>query len=228
MTRSSTFKPAPRRIKTVSGILLCCLIVLAAPIQADDKKASRERQALRRAQQQLSQVQAQVGTLEQEKARLAEELDTAQKSMQSEATRLQREVKVGKRQQTSLARELAEVKAALGVSTQRLGEAQTTLSDTTNKLTETARMLQQTDAAKRELEALKLRNERDMASCERNNLALYQIGRSLMDRFEKKTCGETLAQGEPFTGLKRVETENLLEKYRDQLEEQKWIKPPGY
>ncbi len=48
-----------------------------------------------------------------------------------------------------------------------------------------------------------------------------------MTRFEQKTCGEILAQKEPFTGLKRVEVENLLEEYRDKLDEQKLIKPPG-
>jgi len=80
---------------------------------------------------------------------------------------------------------------------------------------------------KQNLEAIKVRNERDMASCERRNLALYEVGRSLMDRFEHKTCGETLAQKEPFTGLKKVETENLLEEYRDKLDDQKLIKPPG-
>jgi hypothetical protein len=42
-----------------------------------------------------------------------------------------------------------------------------------------------------------------------------------MDRFEHKTCGERLAEKEPFTGFKKVETENLLEEYRDKLDDQK-------
>lgn len=62
---------------------------------------------------------------------------------------------------------------------------------------------------------------------EGKNLKLYQTGRELMTRFEQKSYGEILAQKELFTGLKRVEIENLQEEYRNKLDEQKLIKPPG-
>jgi hypothetical protein len=48
-----------------------------------------------------------------------------------------------------------------------------------------------------------------------------------MTRFEQKSCNEILVQKEPLFGLKRVEIENLLEEYRDKLDEQKLIKAPG-
>jgi chromosome segregation ATPase len=213
----------PTRLGAWSLALLLCLSGVAVHAEASDKKASREREALRRVQQQLSQVQGQMTTLEQEKSKLAEDLDKVQassKAVESKAARLQRELKAGKQQQTSLAQELAAAREALAMATRNLAETQKTLS-------ETSRALQQTEAEKRNLESLKTRNEHEMAACERRNLALYEIGRSLMDRFEHKTCGETLEQKEPFTGLKKVETENLLEEYRDKLDEQKLIKPPG-
>ena len=208
------------------AVLLC--LGMLSPTHAADKK-SREREALRRMQQQLSQVKGQVGTLEQEKAKLLEDLNKVQASseaVESEAARLQGEVKASKRQQLSVTKELTLLKERLATTEQRLSETQKTLTETTAKLTETTRTLQQTDTEKRNLEAVKVRNEGDLTSCERKNVALYQVGRSLMDRFERKTCGEILAQKDPFTGLKRVETENLLEGYRDKLDEQKWIKPP--
>ena len=203
-------------------------MAMLSPAHAADKK-SREREALRRMQQQLSQVKGQVGTLEQEKAKLVEDLDKVQassKAVESEAARLQGEVKASKRQQISATKELTLLKEKLATTEQRLSETQKTLAETTTKLAETTRTLQQTDTEKRSLEAVKVRNEGDLTSCERKNVALYQVGRSLMDRFEKKSCGEILAQKDPFTGLKGVETENLLEEYRDKLDEQKWIKPP--
>ena len=214
----------------LSLTVLLCVVNLLSPALAADKKSSREREALRRVQQQLSQVQGQVGTLEQEKTKLTEDLNKIQassKAVESEAARLQGEVKASKRQQLSSAKELTLVKEELATTAQRLAETQKTLAETNTKLAETARTLQQTDAEKRSLEAVKVRNEGDLNSCERKNVALYQLGRSLMDRFEHKTCGEILAQKDPFTGLKRVETENLLEEYRDKLDDQKWIKPPA-
>ena len=116
--------------------------------------------------------------------------------------------------------ELAQVKETLAATAQQLAETRKTLAEATQTL-------QQTEAAKRNLETVKASNERDIASCERKNLALYEVGRSLMDRFEHKTCGEVLADKEPFTGIRKVETENLMEEYRDKLDDQKLIRPPG-
>jgi chromosome segregation ATPase len=211
------------KLAPLSLAVVLCLAGISTHAEASDKKASREREALRRVQQQLSQVRGQLSVLEQEKARLSEDLDNAEgssKAAENKAARLQREVSAGKRQQASLVNELAKAREELVTVNRDLAETRTNLAETT-------RTLQQTEAEKRDLEAVKVRNEREMASCERKNLALYELGRSLMDRFEHKTCAETLAQKEPFTGLKQVETENLLEEYRDKLDSQKHVKPPG-
>lgn len=214
---------APTRLGTLSLALLVCLASITLHAEASDKKASREREALRRVQQQLSQVQGGMATLEQEKTKLTADLGEAQessKAMESKAARLQRELGSSKQQVSALANELTLAKEELATTSQQLAETSKTLAGTTQSL-------QQTEAEKRNLEAIKARNEREMASCERKNVALYEVGRSLMDRFEHKTCGETLAQKEPFTGLKQVETENLLEEYRDKLDDQKLLKAPG-
>jgi len=210
------------RLGMLSLALLLCMAGASVDAQAADKKASREREALRRVQQQLSQVQGEMAALEQVKAKLAVDLEKAlssSKAVEGKMARLQREINAGKQQQSALAKELTQVKEELATTAQQLAETKKTLAETTQTL-------QQTDAEKRNLEAIKARNEREIASCERKNLALYEVGRSLMDRFEHKTCGETLAQKEPFTGLKQVETENLLEEYRDKLDEQKIVKAP--
>lgn len=226
---SAYLRPTPARKNALSIVLLLCLTGATLHAGAADK-SGREREALHRVQQQLSQMQGQVGALEEEKSRMAEELDKAQKSsksVESKAARLQRELGAGKQQQVSLTKELTANKEELATATQRLAETQKLLTETSSKLVETTRTLQQTDAEKRNLESIKQHNERDIASCERKNGALYELGRSMMDRFENKSCAETLVQKEPFTGLKQVETENLLEEYRDKLDDQKLIKPPG-
>jgi small-conductance mechanosensitive channel len=204
-------------------LLLLCMCGVSLHAEAADKKAGREREALHRMQQQLAQVQGQIATLEQEKAQLTDDLEKSQaasKAAAGQSASLQREVKAGKQQQASKAKELALAKEESGTTAQQL-------ADTRKKLDETARALQQATADKSNLEAIKSRHEREISACESKNLALYKVGRSLMERFEHKTCGETLAQSDPFTGVKKVETENLLEEYRDKLDEQKLVKPPG-
>jgi chromosome segregation ATPase len=203
--------------------ILLCLAGASLHAEASDKKDSREREALRRVQQQLVQAQGQVAALEQEKAKLTEDLGKAQaasKTAEGQSVILQREVKAGKQQQSSQANELALVKAELNTTAQLL-------ADTRKRLDETTRALKQADSDKSNLEAVKTRNEREISACESKNMALYGLGRNLMERFENKSCGEILVQGDPFTGIKKVETENLLEEYRDKLDDQKIIKPPG-
>ena len=213
----------PARLAALSLALLVCMAVVAPHADASDKKASREREALRRVQQQLSQVQGDLAAAEQEKAKLAADLEKAQASSKAEAGKvasLQHGLGTSKQQLTAVTGELAQVKETLATTAQQLAETRKTLAETTQTL-------QQTEAAKRNLETVKASNERDIASCERKNLALYEVGRSLMDRFEHKTCGEVLADKEPFTGIRKVETENLMEEYRDKLDDQKLIRPPG-
>jgi hypothetical protein len=41
----------------------------------------------------------------------------------------------------------------------------------------------------------------------------------MMAKYRDKTCQDALAQAEPFTGLKRVEVENLLETWRDRADQ---------
>ena len=62
---------------------------------------------------------------------------------------------------------------------------------------------------------------KDLAASEAKNLQLYKYSVELMDRYKNKGVWSGVAQMEPFTGLKRVEIENLLDEYRDKLEAQK-------
>src|SRR3569833_3481145 len=70
----------PARLGTLSLALMVCMASLAPHAEATDKKARREREAMRRVPQQLSQVQGQLDAVEQEKARLAADLEQSQAS----------------------------------------------------------------------------------------------------------------------------------------------------
>lgn len=212
-------------------LALAIAAMLWGPVwAASDKKQNREREALRRAQTQLQQVQGQVSALEQEKAALGKERDQARKEAQAARGKLrkrERDLAEEKTRGEQLAKELEGAKQDLSAARTRLADTEGKLAETAKTLFQTQQTLARTEADKRALESLKVRQEKDIAACEGKNLKLYQTGRELMTRFEQKTCGEILAQKEPFTGLKRVEMENLLEEYRDKLDEQKLVKPPG-
>lgn len=217
----------PNRLMT-----LFLLMTFVSPlVQADaERRASRERELLRRVQGQLQQAQAQLGTLEQEKARLAQSLAEAEKARNAargQLGRLNRDLAQERQQREVLQKDLdlarqeaAQLRSQLAQERERLSGSQATLAETQARLRDT-------EAERQGLERAKARLERELAASEERNRALYALGRELMVRFENKTCGEILAEKEPFTGLRRVQTENLLEYYRDKLDEHKLIKPPG-
>ena len=53
-----------------------------------------------------------------------------------------------------------------------------------------------------------------VTACERNNDALYKSSLELIDLYEHKGVMTALMQKEPVTKLKRVEIENLMDRYR--------------
>lgn len=208
-------------------------LILANPSGASDKKANREREMLRRVQVQLQQAQSQVGGLEQEKAKLAQDLAAAEKgakaasAARAQASRLKADLAREQEQREVQAKELETARQDIAALRERLAQTEKQLAESSQKLQETTQTLARSEAERQTLEAIQARQTREIALAEEKNLALYQLGRDLMVRYENKSCGEILVQKEPFTGLKRVQIENLLEEYRDKLDEQRILKPPG-
>jgi chromosome segregation ATPase len=211
-------------------LFLIALSVAGAAGAASDRKANREREALRRAQMQLQQTESKLGEVEREKARLGRELEEATKAQQAareETAALGRELQRAREQGRAAGQELEGVRQSLATTREQLTDSQRQLAEAHRALAETRRTLEQTQGEARGLEAVKTRRERELALCEDNNRKLYELGRELMVLYERQGVGDVLARREPFTGLRQVEVENLMEAYRDKLDEQKLIKPPG-
>lgn len=209
--------------RIAAWLLIAAMLVTAGIADAADKKDSREREMLRRVQLELQQAREQSAVLEEEKNKLAQDLEQAAKAgkiAQARAARLGRELKDEQAKRVLTEKELA-------AANQRLAETEARLADTSKNLAETSRNLQQTEAEKKQLETIKTHNEREIALCEDKNGKLYKYGRELMVRYENKSFNDVVKQREPFTGLKQVEVENLLEEYRDKLDAEKIIKAPG-
>jgi chromosome segregation ATPase len=57
------------------------------------------------------------------------------------------------------------------------------------------------------------------AACEQKNIGLAKFGFELIDRFEKRSGWNILRTGDPVFRFRTVEEENLLESYRDRIDE---------
>lgn len=174
------------------------------------KDQKRERQALRRMQQQLTEIQQQKSAVDQEKTVLEDalkktqnEIDVHKRSTASAAAKahlLEKEIETANSEKAELRARLDEAaKQNQAVSTQR-DQLEQDLKTTASVLA-------------KENEQRKL--------CETNNAALYGIGRELVDWYGRKGAFHAILEAEPFTRMKSVEMENLLENYREKLEGQR-------
>ncbi|WP_332749086.1 hypothetical protein [Hydrogenophaga sp.] len=201
------------------GLILALLMagVGGSALAQDNKKATREREALRRAQQQaqkagqdLTALQEKFNTAEQERTKLADEVEGAQSRARNESARgqrLQRELQAATTERDALRTE----KAGLD---QRLQE-------TTARVAQLERDLAAARQRGKQLDAQGVAQGAQIAACEERNTKLYATGRSLIEQCRDRSANDSVLRLEPFTGIHRVGIENMLESHRDQLDEQK-------
>lgn len=201
-----------------AAVLLLALASLSTGALAqDDKRANREREALRRAQQQvqratqeISTLQQQLGTAEQERQRLSGDAEALQQQARSEAARGQR-----------LSRELSAATAerdALRTDKAALEAQVKTLQERVAKL---ERDLTVANDRGRALDAQGKTLSGELAACSTRGHGLYQVGRALIDDCRAYQADVKESRLEAFTGLGRVGLENILQTYRDKLDEHK-------
>jgi chromosome segregation ATPase len=82
-----------------------------------------------------------------------------------------------------------------------------------------------TEAQKAKLQSQVIVLQRRIDDAETKNLALYNIGKEVLNRYERFGLGTALTAREPFVGITKVKLENLVQDYSDKLTDQ--IVKPG-
>jgi chromosome segregation ATPase len=201
------------------------LPLLIAPLlhaaQAEDGKPNREREALRKAQQQLAQT-TQARTALQEKLTLTEkDLEELRKNVDKLQTRSSSESAKNKSLQTELAA------AALETQTLRTqkSDLEQRLATATARIASTEKELLQAQQQRKLLtENLQAKNLQ-VTSCLQNNKDLYAAGRGLIEQCRDESNSARLLRLEPLSGTSKVLLENKMEAVRDKLDAAKILPP---
>ncbi len=180
--------------------LSCCVVTLlfAAPTHAQDANAQRALQKaefmLRQATNEKAQLQTQVDTLKQQVDKLTHALAETKTAADSGKQKMQREY---------------------GSAIEQWKQHDTQLGD---ELSATKQQLVEQTGQRKMLEAQLQKQTQNFSICYDNNKKLYDINSQLLGRYENKGLVDVLEQKEPFTGIKQVEVENLVQDYRYQLD----------
>lgn len=219
-------------MKPGSGKILAIFLalLLAYPAVAADKKEGRQRDAARRLAQSLKQVQGEKAQLEQEKAALNEQLQTQQKeadSIKSSLSWANRRLKNLQADLEALRKEKSELEglqqktdAALTQARGELEKTRKSLADTSEQLKAAQKDIRVEEGQRKELAGKLDKKEQMLAVAEQKNEKLHQFGLELIKIYEHPGLLESIARAEPFTQIKRVELENILQDYRDKLDDQ--------
>jgi chromosome segregation ATPase len=186
------------------------------------KQAARERELLRRAQAAQKQAEEARGTLEAEKSKLADQLKDAESRAAKVAGSASKERKRADDLQRSLdetvrARDLLQ-KDKDGL-TVRVAEVEKQLRETQAELARIRSALAEREAALTDSKAFGARETTARQEAEQKNARLYALSRDLIDKYRSQGFWDSVKRREPFTGLKQVEVENLLEGYRDRADD---------
>jgi hypothetical protein len=191
---------------------LLLLPSLPAAEQADIEAKLRE--GLRATMLQLRDSQAKTAELQAQQA-----VDAAKiKVLEAQVAKITRESGDAK---LAADKTIADQKELLAKQDERNAkqlEALAKWKDAYNRLVDQARAI---DSKRAALAADKIQLTRQLEDTQRRNLALYDLGREILKRYEHYGLGDAIAAREPFSGIAKVKLQNYLQDKADSLADQK-------
>lgn len=207
--------------------MLLAATVAAQPALAADKKDKAVREAQRRMALIKQQMEAEKAELQaafdKEKAELQGKVQESEKA----GNALKGSIAQARRHNAELTQELDAVKkekvdleaAKLRVETS-LADTRSALESTRKTLAETQRDLKTNEAQRKDLSKSLTQRDNSLVACTEKNSRLHGFGLQLIKVYDKPGTYQEILRTEPFTQIKRVELENILQDYRDKLDEQ--------
>jgi len=175
-------------MKSGSVYVSCALLIamVTTPAFAEDK-------ALDRAQFMLRQLNAQKVQLEQKNAQLLADIEQLKKDSEKQL----KQQKAGNVKLDSAVKKRDEYIASLKA-----------------KIKETVIALRKSEAERLQANSNSQSLDTEFKRCVDNNHQLVRMNDKLIENYNEKSCWDSIAHAEPFTGIKQVEVENILQEYR--------------
>jgi len=189
-------------------LLLLVAVIAAQPaLAAEDKKASREREQIRKLQQAQVQLESDKTKLQQEKT----QLETQGKELAEKSAKTEKSLAAANQRNSVLRKQQDATKA-------ELDKVQRKLEETAAREKVLSARLASSEGQNKKLQAALTASQSEVNVCETKNEALYLHGRELQAKFDGQSTLDKLLAKEPVFGIKRVEIENTVQEYRDKFD----------
>jgi chromosome segregation ATPase len=185
--------------------------------KASQAKIKEANQRLAQAQRKYSLEKTLTSTMEDEGLQLKSQLETLQREkgqLISENKELKTKTGLLETKVTTQTNALSVLEAKSGQLAERLSKAESDRDAQEKKQRQTFQTLQDRE---KELKQRNLKYDQ----CAENNARLYVIGEELIKKYKSKGVMTAVLEKEPFIQIKKVELEELVQNYKDRIEDQK-------
>jgi len=177
----------------------------------------RLRGMLRSTMLQLRDAQNQVASLQSAQA----ESDKEKKALSDRLDELTKQAAADK---DSATKTIADLNAKVTDQTSMIAQFKDALEKWKEAYNKAVQVANTKEAQRAKFESQVIVLQRRVEDDEAKNLALYQLGKEVLNRYEKFGLGTAITAREPFVGTTKVKLENLVQDYSDKLLDQT-IKP---
>jgi chromosome segregation ATPase len=215
----STFGPS----KIILGLLLTASFLANPALAADkkDKASRRAQQMVQQIQQEKAQLQSQLDQATQTQATLEADMVKAQESLKTKSAAASRKIEGLETSLKEMTSERLEFEAKLLKTQTELETTKTALSELDAKHQANLYDLKINEQQRANLTATTIQKTKVIDACVLKNAKLYDYGLELVKLYENPSLYKKIVLSEPFSQLKRVELENILQNYNDKIDTEK-------
>lgn len=208
------------QIDTRLFLMIALALVALATHRPAVAQAARSSSGNAQAMQQLQQLAAERTKLLADNARLQSELD----AMRKERDALKKKQEASERNLKGNDVAVARATVRSDALSQDLEREKARLVELVTKFKELAGQLREVEGERSSFKTSLEQRDVELRQCVDRNLALYTLNGEILTRLENPRGLTASSPLEPFTRLKRVELENLIDGYQTRAEEQR---PPA-
>jgi chromosome segregation ATPase len=191
--------------RTIGMLAVLCLVDARAQVSRSPAQGASTQLML-----QIQQLASEKTRLEGEMSKLKQDLAAAQKELDS----LKIAHKALEQKAMSATAEIDRDKASQDATADKLKQTQGRLEQLVAKFRESAETLRETETDRAAARQQVAAQEKQLNECSAHNAALYTLNSELLVHIEHEGFFSRLGASEPFTRLKRIENENLVDGYK--------------
>jgi chromosome segregation ATPase len=201
-------------------LTMALALVALAMLRPVAAQSARSTGGNAQAMQQLQQLAAERTKLLADNVKLQAELDAARK----ERDALRKKQEGSERRLQGNAAAVARASAKSDALTQDLAREKSRVTEIVGKFRELASQMREVEADRTTVKATLGQRDIELKQCVDRNVSLYTLNGEILSKLEHRGSFTPASALEPFTRLKRVELENLIDGYQTRAEEQR---PPA-